>query len=339
MVADVLRITAILAVVIIHTTTRTLEASHYELLKIPFTLFLNQIFRFAVPLFFIISGFLLELNHHKNENYFVYFKKRVNRIFIPYIFWTCIYYFLVYPLNRDPNFINSIFRGDASYQLYFIPSLIIFYLLFPFISKYYKIFCNKWLIIFLGLLEILLLYLDYNVKPFYLYLPLRVAVLNYFFFLSGMVVSRNFDRFTNFIKRWNKLLLSGSLIFAVTIFFEGLSGYLKTKNYLTFYSSWRPTVFVYSFFIGSFLYWFYDKISFGNIIKEISKLSFFVFFIHVIILEALWKTIGIKLFEISNGSIAQNIFYDPSYFLLVSVISFAIAYLVHKIPFVSKITG
>jgi surface polysaccharide O-acyltransferase-like enzyme len=159
---DVLRILSILAVIFIHTTTKTLAISGYALQKIPLTLFLNQISRFAVPLFFMISGFILELNHNSNESYITYLKKRLNRIFIPYVFWSAIYYFFVYSKNQNTNFLNSLLRGDASYQLYFIPAILIFYLIFPFIHKYLKIIGNIWVIIFLFfILELLFYFFQY----------------------------------------------------------------------------------------------------------------------------------------------------------------------------------
>src|SRR5690242_5000258 len=92
---DVLRLVSILAVLLIHTTTRTLEISHYDLVNNLFTLFLNQASRFAVPLFFLISGFVLEVSN-KPIKYITFLKKRLGKIFIPYIFWSLIYYFLIY---------------------------------------------------------------------------------------------------------------------------------------------------------------------------------------------------------------------------------------------------
>jgi len=146
-IIDILRTISIFAVILVHTTTRTLEASSFALLKIPWTLFLNQIARFAVPLFFMIPGFVLELNYHLHENYLTYLKKRFSRIFIPYLFWSLIYYLFVYYKGRDPNFISALLRGDASYQLYFIPALLIFYLLFPLIHNFCTYILNKWLLI------------------------------------------------------------------------------------------------------------------------------------------------------------------------------------------------
>lgn len=149
---DAMRSIAIFAVVLIHTTSRTLEFFQYDLNGHLITLFLNQISRFAVPSFFLISGFVLELNHHTDINYWQYFKKRASRILVPYLAWSALYYFLIYRSDPD-SFIKALLTGSASYQLYFIPSLIIFYLAFPFFHKLYKVIANKWVLIVLGIMR------------------------------------------------------------------------------------------------------------------------------------------------------------------------------------------
>jgi surface polysaccharide O-acyltransferase-like enzyme len=339
-VIDILRTISIFAVIMIHTTTRTLEVTSYNLLKTPWTLFLNQAARFAVPLFFMISGFVLELNYHvPHASYFAYLKKRFSRIFVPYVFWSAIYYYFVYNTNHGANFLSSVLKGDASYQLYFIPSLLIFYLLFPFIHKYFKTIGNKWILITLGLIELSLLYFDYNIKPLPLLYPLSIALLNYYVFILGMSLARNQERFINFIRKWKLILLLGTLTFAFYIFYEGLTGYLKTHNYLMFYSSWRPSVMIYTIFFAGFAYWVFDrKLKFISIIKTVSQLSFFVFFIHVILLESLWFWVFKGFFE-SHKTIAQTFWYDPLFFFAVAIASFGIALIVHKIPYLSKLTG
>ena len=333
---DILRIIAILAVVIVHTTTRTLEVSNFNLISIPFTLFLNQIFRFAVPLFFIISGFVLELNFHLHESYLVYFKKRINRIFIPYIFWSGIYYFFVYT-NHTENFFQALLGGDASYQLYFIPALLVFYLIFPLMHDFYKFLSSKWIIVLFGLIELSLLYYDYYVQSIKIFYPIKVALFNYFVFYAGIILANNKEKFISIINKWKFLLFFGAIIFAFLIFLEGLNGYLATHNYLAFYSQWRPSVLIYTFVLGGFLYWLFDKdILNSSIVTTLSRLSFFVFFIHVVILEILWHVVGAKVFQLQ---FAQSLWWDLVYFIAVTLISFSIAFLVHKIPYLSKITG
>ncbi len=336
-VIDLLRFIAILAVLLVHTTTRTLEASSYDLQKMPWTLFLNQASRFAVPLFFMISGFVLELSYPYNANYLTYLKKRINRIFIPYLFWSIIYYFFIYYQHRDPNFLNSLFTGNASYQLYFIPALIIFYLIFPLIHKYYNLVCNKWSLILFGVVQIFILYYDYYIHSLPFYYPVSVALLNYFYFIFGAALARNQKKLINFIKKWKVVLFSGALVLALYVSLQGFNGYLKTHNYLSFYSQWRPSVFIYTFFIGGFLYWTFDrKLSNSVFFKTLSRLSFFVFFIHVIILEQLWNW-GFK--NIFSEKSAEQLWFDPVFFLSVAGISFGIAFLIHKVPYLSRITG
>jgi len=338
-VIDILRTISIFAVILIHTTTRTLEVTSYNLLKTPWTLFLNQVARFAVPLFFMISGFVLELNYHLHESYFSYLKKRFSRIFIPYLFWSAIYYYFIYNTNHGANFLSSVLKGDASYQLYFIPSLLIFYLLFPLLHKYFRLIGNKWMMIALGLIELCLLFYDYNVKSLPLFYPLSIALLNYYVFVIGMLLARNQERFLTIINKCKIIFLLGTVIFAFLIFYEGLSGYLRNHNYTDFYSSWRPSILIYTFFIAGFMYWVFNrKIKFISVIKTFSKLSFFVFFIHVIFLEAFWYGFLKNVFE-SHKTIAQTLWYDPFYFLIVTAISFGVAFVIHKIPYLSKITG
>ena len=110
---DGLRVVAILAVLAIHTTTRTLEASDAQILQFPFTFFVNQAARFAVPLFFLISGFVLEVSFAFHKNYFSYLKKRLSKIFVPYLFWSAIYYSFIYK-NHSVDFVTAHIGGLLS---------------------------------------------------------------------------------------------------------------------------------------------------------------------------------------------------------------------------------
>jgi len=328
---DALRAIAILAVVGVHTTTRVLEASSFNILGFSFTLFINQALRFAVPLFFMISGFVLELNFRFHQNYLSYLKKRFSKIFLPYLFWSAIYYFFIYTTHTI-NFGNTLLYGAASYQLYFIPTLLIFYIIFPLIHKLYKIIANKWVMIALGIIQIYLLYRTYYVTPLPIFYPLAIACLNYYAFILGMVSSHHQD-FLQKLTKW--IIPTGilSIALAIAVFIQGRSLYLKTNNYLYFYSQWRPSVLAYTIALAAFLYILYNKLNLNpRIIKHFSRLSFFVFFIHVIILEQFWNFIGKKI-------IGGEIFFNILFFVAVAGISYAIAYLVHKIPLVSKLTG
>jgi surface polysaccharide O-acyltransferase-like enzyme len=336
---DILRTIAIFAVLLIHTTTRTLEASSFKIQQVPWTLFLNQTGRFAVPLFFMISGYVLELNFNLHEGYFSYLKKRISRIFIPFIFWSGIYYFFVYT-NHTENYFQALVGGDASYQLYFIPALLIFYLVFPLIHDFYKYIGSKWITICFISIELAFLYQDYYLQPIKIFYPIKVALFNYFVFYFGVVLANNKDKIIIFTKKWKYMLFLISLFLGIYVYYEGFSGFLTTHNYLTFYSQWRPSILIYTIGITGLLYWIFNRnTKFVSTIRHLSKLSFFVFFIHVIVLEAIWHLLLKSIFGQTHGVIAQNIWYDPFYFLTVTIISFTIAFLVHKLPYASRITG
>lgn len=314
---DFIRLISILAVVMIHTTTRTIEASANNLAGFPVSFILNQLFRFAVPLFFLISGFVLELNYSFHRSYFAYLKKRLSRILIPFVFWSAVYYYFIYT-HHSNNFFSSLIYGNASYQLYFIPTLIIFYLIFPFIHNIYKYIANKWVILILSLLQIFILYSDYFLHDITFPYPVSIALFNYFVFIVGMIASHNQKRFISY-----PLVI----VSAVYVIIEGYTRFYQTQNYLSFYSQWRPSVLIYT--ISLFFILYNLKIP-SLFIQKLSRLSFFVFFVHIIILELIWLVIG-RYYTLLG--------FDFLFFFLVVGISFGLAYLVHRVPHFSQIAG
>jgi probable poly-beta-1,6-N-acetyl-D-glucosamine export protein len=321
---DGIRTIAILGVVLIHTTTRVLERGGYNLTNQITPLFFNQIVRFSVPLFLLISGFVLELNF--KDSTLDFYKKRFSKILIPYLVWSIIYYLFVYKYDKD-NFIHTILIGSASYQLYFIPTLCVFYFIFPVIHKLNKYIFNKFIFLILGITEILILYKDYFIKNYQFPDPIRIFVLSFFFFLAGSLAAQNKDFVLNYCKKWKIALGITSLIIGLYVFNEGFKQYYLTWNINGFYSSWRPSTFLYTFSMGAFLFGMLDKIN----MKTVAGLSFLVFFIHVEIIEIVW--------QFTSNYVSWGIFYDVFFFLLVSVISFVIAFFVHKIPKLSRILG
>lgn len=336
---DALRVIAILAVVLIHTTTRTLERTGYNLNFFGWSLLLNQIPSFAVMLFFMISGYVLEHNYKENLDFPEYIKRRFNKIFIPYIFWSSVYYFFIYTKNSE-NFLTNLLTGDSSYQLYFIPSLMVLYFIFPLIHKIYKFIANRWVFIVLGLIELYVLYNDYYVKNLPFHTAVNYVLFNYFVFVVGMVAARNTDRLLVFIKKTWFFLLLISVYFAIDIFLQGKNIYFKTYNIDAFYSRHRPSILFYTLSLSPLLFYFFSKINFfEKVVIRLSRLSFFVFFVHVIVLEVVWKFYGDYLFPNSGGMIAGSSWFDPLFFVLTASVSFLIAYAVHRIPYLTKITG
>lgn len=102
-------------------------------------LFINQSSRFGTPIFAVVSGLLLFLQVKKRGFFFKkFFRSRLNKIVIPFLFWTAfylIYIWLVYDANPfnggTKNFIFKVAFGETYSHLYFISIVLQFYLVFP----------------------------------------------------------------------------------------------------------------------------------------------------------------------------------------------------------------
>lgn len=336
---DVLRLLAILAVILIHTTTKTLEAARYALEAIPFTLFFNQAAIFAVPLFFLISGFVLELNYRQLD-YLQYFKKRATRIIAPYIFWS-LFYFLVYPMTQIPGapFWYLLITGQASYQLYFIPAIIIFYLLFPMLHKIVWLF-SKWYVIFpLIFLQLFLMFQDYYIQGFRMESALRVTILSFVFFPLGMIASHHQEKILQFVKR-NVYSLTALLLLCMLLSFGQSFWFYETTKRLHFiYSQYQPIVLPYTLLLASLVFFFYSQCNkHKDLILTLSKLSFFVFFVHVSVMYTFWGSIK-PLFIYTQTTVFSNLFFTVFFFGFITTVSFLLAFLFHKIPYIAKLTG
>jgi len=142
------------------------------------------------------------------------------------------------------------------------------------------------------------------------------------------------------LEKWKSVIIPLTIFQGLFVFWEGKSRYLSTWNYTTFYSQWRPSVMIYTLLIALSAFYIFEKtnIQFPKS-EKLSKLSYFVFFVHVIVLEVTWSLFGKSLFNLLGGSAIGKIFFDPIFFVIVTSLSFLIAFLIHKIPYLHKVTG
>lgn len=96
----------------------------------------NTIYSFHMPLFFLISGFLM--NNGKDIQLKKYYIHKIKRILIPYFFINLIDFF---PRTLFPNLVNSkfdmwevFFKGTTI--TWFIYTLFMIFMIFPFLEKY-----------------------------------------------------------------------------------------------------------------------------------------------------------------------------------------------------------
>lgn len=341
---DALRVIAILAVILIHITTKTLATLHLDINAAPFSLFLNQSARFAVPLFFLISGFVLELNNKNGLSYLTFFKKRASRIIIPFLFWTCIYFLYSSGVKFDKllslKFLQAVILGNASYHLYFIPTLILFYLAFPLLHIFMKILKNPIALFLLCSFEAILLYQDYYIKQLDFSYDLRIAFLSIAMFILGMVASHLKEKIYLFTKKYFLAFMLLMLVLPFLIFSHVQALTLKYHTSRFIYNQYSPLNYFYTLTLFPLFYFVLETTQLlRQTFMTLSKLSFFVFFIHVLIQSLIWDGVIEKIIAANGKSMLSNFWFDPLMFSIIAIISFGFAFVVHKIPNAYKITG
>lgn len=353
---DFLKTVAIFAVILIHVTTPFLDKFVPFSFSFDLLLLLNQFSRFAVPLFFLSSGFLLALKYTNTfsiipffsfekkannsqpleSNIGEFYKKRVLRILPPYLFWVLIYYLFVFPHSFQSlfswTFVNSFLTGNASYQLYFIPGIFVLYLLFPFFIKYKSFFLSKsFLISFFLFACIILSFIYYANYKLPLYPPFRAAFYNAFPFLIGILSALYFEKTKQIMRRYFTFFVSAGIILGSIIFSESFYLFKEFQFKRFLIEQWRPSVMMYgivSAVVFTGIYETYLK-TYSKQILFLSKFSFGVFFIHVAILDLIIPVVNFL-----------NLFNLPGFFLsLIAVftLSYGIIYIVSKIPKIGSI--
>lgn len=118
---------AIFAVVLIHTC----PAGMWQVIIRPFI-------NFCVATFIFLSGYLTKI---ENDNWYVFFKKRIAKVLIPYIIWNVLYTLYNYAISGwggIRRIIVNLITTKSAAQLYFVFVYIQFVLLTPLLGKLLK---------------------------------------------------------------------------------------------------------------------------------------------------------------------------------------------------------
>ncbi len=132
---DYLRGLAIAAVVLIHVTAPTAIAEETG------SIIFNQITRFGVPIFIFLSGWGLTIaeSYEKSAIYMAFLKNRLGKLLPEYLVWNMIYYLFANLIEGESitisEFIRGLFLGTNYPHLYFVPLIVVFYIVYPLLTK------------------------------------------------------------------------------------------------------------------------------------------------------------------------------------------------------------
>lgn len=147
---DLLRVFAISGVVLLHSiNTLVITPWLYETASWKIAIVLNEFSRAGVPLFLMISGYLM-LSDERSADFSSFYKKRLPRLLIPLFAWNVIYFIGDIIRGTDTSvggFLAALVNNGTSYHMWFVYTLTGIYLITPFLKKLLSALTQKQLIL------------------------------------------------------------------------------------------------------------------------------------------------------------------------------------------------
>jgi surface polysaccharide O-acyltransferase-like enzyme len=314
---DLLRVVCIIAVIIIHASSPweyRANQSHQWLSADGFGCLLNQWGRFCVPLFVLLSGYVLTKRYAdgapaQSNRWVHFFKRRTLKIIIPYVVWTVAGMFLRQRVVWHENSsivanslqnVNLLFgyltlRG-VDYHFYFFRVIIQCYLLFALLLRFRTM--KLWAVLALTHLAT-----AYPLKGVLLgpalasaSLPSSLFIFWIFYFYSGMLWATHEQRINLVVRRVPVAAWMG----AASLCFVWVGGEYFIRAYHspdpgTYNHFSRAAVALYALAVLLLTIrldgWMSTNASFATpLISKLAQLSFGVYLFHVWILRLLRTT-------------------------------------------------
>lgn len=310
---DFVRAFAALSVIAIHVTAGYVATSQLGYVW-------NQLMRYAVPLFVMLSGFLLfyvDLGRAP-LSYWQFLRVRFQKIILPYALWTAIYFLYTTRhdwsawLHHDPMtplflFTKQLVTGTGYVHLYFLLIMVQLYILYPFLKRWMEKQAVS-LAISSFLLTLIAQTLIYLHQIHVLVLPslgipyVSLFPIWLFYFTFGMLAAQK-------KASWEKALKGKDLQLAVIWLVSFGLLLVDSKLTKTFASSIKPSVMLYCF-TSYFLFYTIalrmkeTKGRVGQALEWLAANSFMIFLLHPLFislmlsatqklgLSALWKGAG-----------------------------------------------
>lgn len=294
---DALRFWAIISVILIHVFADFIDSYLVQDRFYYFIItFFDSITRMGVPIFFMLTGIFM-LGSKKEESYSLFLKKRVSKLIIPFFLFSLVYYVYEGLKNNTSlsvlSFLNAFTSNQIKYHLWFMYTIILIYLVLPFVKKLVQNLDKKELrtlifVIFSGNLLFGISFIsesfDYNFFSAFIYSDgarcLNYLFLGYYLYYYGIPK-----------KYHNKLYILGVL----SIFFMPVLNYVTTKDIrndgLLVAGSFLPFIASTAFF--TFVKENYNRWKISSTIEKffafINPLIFYIYMVHVLVMEYVKK--------------------------------------------------
>lgn len=300
----------------------------------------KRVARVAVPLFFLISGYLFFFDFEWSiGKYIRKLSKRINTLLIPFLFWNCLILLLfaiaqsvstiqVYSSGQNVpiasfdlyDYLNALFginRFPVSYQFWFIRDLMIMVLLVPVLQLIFR----KVPIVFLSIIGLLWFFLVWPI-----YMPSPAAF--FFFCLGAFFAFSGQDLFA--VDRYGNIFIYiyiAILLLLVLTRGSEFSGYINRIGILFGMASalYLSKLVLKLEKVKSFLLW-------------TSGCNFFVFAVHEPTL-GIFRKVSYKLLKPDSDLVTLTLYFIvPIFVIAVSILSYILLKLIAP-KFLSVISG
>ncbi len=330
---DFLRSFAIIMVLVLHSISSFI--SNPQIYGQPswyIYLVLNAFTRTGVPLFLMISGYLL-LSSDKSRSLRAFYKKSLFRIVIPLLFWNVVYYLYqcgmgVHEAFNFKELYEAIFETGTEYHLWYLYTLAGIYLTVPFL----KIIVDNCSVKKLSVLMLIML-LFTTIRPFInsltpLYFELLDTLFNGYLgcFFMGYVFGKCRVHKRNVI--W--YILFGVACLILSCYYNNKSSSSESIK-LVFnygYSFVHYGLAVSIFTVSRFI--FENRTFLSGIVEFVSKHSFGVYLIHVMVNDLIFRYIMID---------AAPILSSVYIFVISFSVSLLVSFILGKIKFIRAVVS
>lgn len=292
---------------------------------------IENIFSFGPIIFFMISGATL-LDFYDNYDLKEYFRRRIIKTFIPYIFWSILGFFFTFYYEKSFNdlsltyFISCLLEGKAIVAYWFFIPLFNIYLSIPLIAAIKKDMRKKvflYIVIVAYIFNIFIPFINiiFDINLGYSFLVYVASSYLIYIFLAYLIEYNEIDYKYRLI-----IYVAGiiSIILCTTI-----------SNNITLinnqYNNLNPFIMIYASAIYIFIKYLSRRLEKNilliKIIEFLKRYTFAIYLLHWFILVFLFNFINIDTDLLSFRILG---------FIPIVVIVIIITYLIRKIPFVGK---
>jgi surface polysaccharide O-acyltransferase-like enzyme len=287
---DFARVIAMFAVIMIHvSSTYIYFESNYEFLGMNIPFVLNQMSRFCVPMFLLLSGASLGLSSDSGGAKF--YRHRLLKIGVPYTCWFFIYLLFNTEIAKDTlgfwGLLRIFLLGGSAPHLYYITIIFQFYLLFPLIKNLVSRHPFASLLLSFGVTYgiqnlFLLQHYGMNLMPEFLRIYLWLMFPTWgFYFILGLVLTREkLSLIQTYCAEHAEILIAITPVFA---FFFCLESKASGST-----GSIRSSLNLYTVLVFAFAFAVWSRVGSHRVFKKctllLAKHSMTIYFSHVLVL-------------------------------------------------------